>query len=182
VPWPTVEHADFTRSRVDGWARDRQRVFKTMDDYRDWEAFSEASRAVKEACEVAGARVLQVRRDNAWGLLKRVFLQAGRQGRWGVSFERRGLTAVAAILTGAGFPTGKEDITYAGRRNAPLIEHCVPWVPETVALLRVILRDFSGFDFRKAFREAEPAALAAAGIVLGDGDAAPEFLTGTPPP
>jgi hypothetical protein len=165
VPWQTVAEAEFARVRVDGWSRERQRVFKTMEDYRDWESFFEASWAVKEACEAAGVRTVQVRRDNAWGILKRAFLQAGRQGRWGIAFEPRGLAAVATMLTEAGFPTGKEDITYAGRRNAPLLAHCVPWVPETVALLHVILKHFPLFQYWEAFRPIDAADLAAHGIL-----------------
>jgi hypothetical protein len=161
VPWETAERADFARVRVDGWSRDRQKVIRTMEDYRDWEAYFEASWAVKAACAAAGVRTVQVRDDNAWGVLKRVFLQAGRQGAWGIAFEPRRLTAVAGILTAAGFPTGKEDLTYARRRNAPLLEHCVPLVPETLVLLRVILQHFPAFEYWKAFCPCDAAALAA---------------------
>jgi len=156
VPWQTVAEAEFARVRVDGWSRERQQVFKTMEDYIDWEGYCEASWAMKVACEAARIRTLQIRRDNAWGVLKRVFLQAGRQGRWGITFERRGVSAIAKILTEAGFPTDKDDITFAARRNARLLSHCVPWVPETVALLRVILRHFPGFQYLEAFRPIKP--------------------------
>jgi len=168
MPWDTVTQADFARVRVDGWSRDRTKVFLTMEDYRDWEAYFEASWAVKEACDAAGVRTMQIRDDNAWGVLKRVFLQAGRQGAWGIAFEARGITAVAKILTAAGFPTGKEDITYAGRRSAPLLEHCVPWVPETHSLLRVIMQHFPGFAYRKAFRPSDTAVLVAATVGNSD--------------
>ena len=151
-PWQTAAEAEFARAHVDGWSRGRSRLFKSMEDYRDWESYFEASWAVAEACRAANVRTLQVRGDNAAGILKRVFLHAGRQGHWGITFERRRLAGIAAILTAAGFPTGKEDITYAGRRNAPLVPHCVPWVPETVALLRVILLHFPGFQYWEAFR------------------------------
>ncbi|CAH2603762.1 putative Primer-independent DNA polymerase PolB [Rhodovastum atsumiense] len=170
--WESVEQAEFARVRVDGWSRDRQRVFRTMDDYRDWEAYFEASWALKRACEAAGVRTLQVRQDNAWGILKRVFLQAGRQGLWGIRFQKRGLAAVARLLSEAGFPTGKEDITYAGRRSAPLLAHCVPWVPETRALLKAILAHFPTFEWQLAFVPARgpviDAALDPEGIALGE--------------
>lgn len=151
APWQTVAQAEFARARADGWSRDRARLLKTLADYRDWESYFEASWGVKEAGEAAGVRPPPVGRDNAWGLLKRLFLQAGRQGRWGIAFAPRGLSSVAAALTAAGFPAGKEDITYARRRGAPLLEHCVPWVPETEALLRVILQHFPGFQYQHAF-------------------------------
>jgi hypothetical protein len=168
VPWETVEQADYARVRVDGWSRDRSKVFRTMEDYRDWEAYFEASWAVKETCEAADVRTVQIRKDNAWGVLKRFFLQAGRQGAWGVVFKARGLRSVADILTAAGFPTGKEDITYAGRRDVPPLEHCVPWVPETRALLCVILRHFPEFDYRRAFRPAEAPVLEAGAAICPD--------------
>jgi hypothetical protein len=171
VPWQTVTEAEFARVRVDGWSRDRAKVLRTMEDYRNWEAYFEASWAVKEACEAAGVRTVQIREDNAWGLLKRVFLQAGRLGKWGIAFEPRGLRSVAEILTAAGFPTTKEDITYAGRRSAPLLEHCVPWVLETRALLRVILLQFPNFEFRKAFRSDDLAMPEVVAIGTPDGPA-----------
>jgi hypothetical protein len=160
VPWDTVEQAEFARSRAEGWSRERERVFKDMGDYRDWEAYFEASWSVKQACEHLGVRSLQVRGDNAWGILKRAFLQAGRRREWGASFEGRSLAKVAEALTAAGFPTGKEDITYAGRRAAPLVEHCVPWVPETIALLKVILTLVPTFEYHRAFTVIEPSAAA----------------------
>jgi hypothetical protein len=158
-PWQTVTEGEFARVRVDGWSREREKVFKTMEDYVDWEGYFEASWAVNVACKAAGVRTIQIRRDNAWGVLKRVFLQAGRQGRWGITFEHRSLSAVAKMLTDAGFLTSKEDITYANRRSAPLLAHCVPWVPETAALLRVILQHFPDFQYRAAFRQIEAAEL-----------------------
>ncbi len=156
VPWQTVGQAEFARTRAAGWSRDRARLLKTLADYRDWEAYFEASWGVKEAGEAAGLRPPPVGRDNAWGLLKRLFLQAGRQGCWGIAFAPRGLSSVAATLTAAGFPAGKEDLTYARRRNAPLLEHCVPWVPETERLLRVILRHFPDFQYQHGFCAREP--------------------------
>ena len=152
TPWRTLSEAMSARVHVRAWCANRTRVFVNMDDYLDWQGYFEASLALREACESAGIRALQVRSDNAWGVLKRVFLQAGRQGAWGIRFERRGLTSVAKMFSEAGFETGKEDITYALRRGAPLLPHCVPWVPETEALLRVILEHFPDFEYRQAFQ------------------------------
>jgi hypothetical protein len=160
APWRTLSEAEFARVRLDGWSRGRRRLLKTMEDFRDWEAYFEASWAVESAHQLAGLnrKVIQVRDDNAAGVLKRVFLQAGRQGVWGVVFESRTLVRVAEMLTAAGYPTGKEDITYAKRRAAPLLAHCVPWVPETRELLAVILRHFPTFDYRMAFAGDDPEA------------------------
>ena len=161
-PWPSLAQAEFARSRVDGWARARKRVVKTLDDFRHLESFVEASWAVAQACAAVGVRALQVRHDNAQGLLKRAFLQAGRHGKWGVKFGRGEITAAANALTAAGYETTKEDITYAGRRSAPLVEHHVPWLPETRALLRVILELYPHFQFLKAFAGPDPSAPVAA--------------------
>jgi len=157
VPWQTLDEAEFARVRVEGWSREREKVFKTLDDYRDWEAYFEASMALRNAAAAAGIKPpFQVRKDNAWGILLRLFLQAGRQGAWGVDFPPRGLTAIAKAFTEAGFPVTKEDITYAKRRAAPLLAHCVPWVAETRQLLSVILRHFPSFDYRMAFCGDDP--------------------------
>ena len=155
-PWPTIAQSTFTRERAEGWSRGRGKVMVGMADYLDWEAYREASWAVREACRAAGGGLLQVRDDNAQGLLKRAFLQAGRHGEWGVKFGRGEATVVANALTLAGYPTTKEDITYAGRRKATLIKHHVPWLPETRALLKVILELCPGFEFEKAFAGADP--------------------------
>jgi len=104
----------------------------------------------------------------------RAFLQAGRQEQWGVLFPARGLAELAKYLTDAGFPTGKEDITYAQRRKTALLEHCVPWVPETVTLLRVILARFPGFDYQRAFEAADAATLASFGFGADGNGAASE--------
>jgi hypothetical protein len=152
VPWQTLDEAEFARVRVEGWSREREKVFKTLDDYRDWEAYFEASMALRNAAAAAGIKPpFQVREDNAGGILLRLFLQAGRQGAWGVDFPPRGLTAIAKTFIEEGFPVTKEDITYAKRRAAPLLAHCVPWVAETRQLLSVILRHFPSFDYRMAF-------------------------------
>ncbi len=159
VPWRTLDEAEFARVRVEGWGRERERVFKTLEDYRDWEAYFEASVALRNAAAAAGIKPpFQIRKDNARGILLRLFLQAGRRGAWGVNFPPRELGAIAEAFTEAGFKVTKDDITYAGRRLAPLLAHCVPWVPETRELLAVILRHFPTFDYRMAFAGDDPEA------------------------
>ena len=152
VPWQTVGEAEFGRSRAEGWRKGHQVVIRTLAEFEEWEEYLAASLAMEEACHAAGARTIPIREDNAAGVLKRVFLQAGRSGEWGLSFPPRGMTAIANMLTGAGFATGKEDITYAARRNAPLVPHCVALTTKTIAMLQVILEHFPTFDYQQAFR------------------------------
>jgi hypothetical protein len=112
-----------------------------------------------EACRAAGVRAQPILDDNALGVLRRWFLKAGRQNRHGVEFERRGASAVARALTNAGYPTDKDDVAYAGRSKMPLVAHCVALVPETLALLRLIVDLHPGFDWRYAFRRSDHAAV-----------------------
>lgn len=172
--WPDVGAAEFARSRLDGWTRERRLAIRTMAHFIAWEAYFEASVAMKKACEAVGIRTLQIREDNAWGVLMRVFLQAGRQGKWGVSFKTGSLTAIAEIFTAAGFPTSKEHITYAKRRAAPLLPHCVAWVPETKALLGVILQHHPAFEYWEAFCAPEITASIAGALIC---DGAPSVMT-----
>lgn len=155
VPWQSRTEAEFGRSRAEGWRKGRQTVIRTLADFRGWDEYLAASLAMEEACRSAGIRTIPIREDNAAGVLKRLFLQAGRSGEWGLVFPPRGLTAIAGMLTEAGFATGKEDVTYAGRRHARLLPHCVALTPETVELLQVILKRFPTFDWRQAFRPAD---------------------------
>jgi len=110
---------------------------------------------MEEACRTAGRRIVPILDDNAWGVLKRVFLQAGRAGEWGLTFPRRGMSAITQMLTAAGFSTTKEDVTYAARRKGELLPHCVAVTDQTITLLRVILAEFPTFDYRQAFRLAD---------------------------
>ena len=157
-PWRTVSEAEMTRIRVEAWSRGRARVFKTMDDYRDWEAYSEAAAALADAFQAIGLRAPPVQQDNAAGVLHRALLQAGRGGHWGLTFPR-GLTLLATSLTDAGIKTTKDDLTYAARRKTPLVPHCVALVPETLDLLRIILRLFPTFEWRSAFRRTDQEAI-----------------------
>ena len=161
-PWRTVEEAELARGRVDKWSRRRSRVFRNLNDYRDWESYSEAVTALAEACQACGVKSRPVGADNAAGVLKRAFLQAGRNDQWGVTFPPRGGAQIARSLTEAGFETTKEDVTYAARRKTALLPHSVPLVLETAELLRVILRLFPTFDWRSAFRVTDHAAVQAA--------------------
>lgn len=154
-PWNSVQEAEFARARLSGWRDERDHGFFDLQDYEDWSEEIAAALAAKEAGDAVGRAAPPVRADNAWGVLKRVFLQAGRRGEWGVSFQPRELSAIARMLTAAGFETGKEDITYAGRRALPLIPHCVALTDRTLALLDVIISRFPNFDYRQAFRVAD---------------------------
>jgi hypothetical protein len=169
LPWGDAAEAGFARRHLEAWTHDRERLLLSMADYRDFQSYHAASRAMDRAARAAGVRGGQVRADNAAGVLKRVFLQAGRQQAWGLLFPSRGMAALAKYLTEAGCPTSKEDITYAGRRKTPLLEHCVAWVPETVDLLRIILARFPEFDYRRAFEDADDATLASVGFAPGEG-------------
>ncbi len=155
VPWNTVQEAEFARARLSGWRDKRDHGFYDLRDYEDWSEEIAAALAAKEAGDAVGWAAPPVRADNAWGVLKRVFLQAGRRGEWGVCFQPRELSAIARMLTDAGFDTGKEDITYAGRRALPLIPHCVALTDRTLALLNVIISRFPTFDYRQVFRVAD---------------------------
>lgn len=154
-PWETVRQAEFARVRVNGWRRDRERVFRSLADFDDWAEYHAACEAAKDATAADGLRPPPVLTDNAWGMLKRAFLQAGRTGIWGVRFAKGEATEISRILTDSGFPTGKEDVTYAARRAARLIPHSVAVTAATVTMLRVILRHFPSFDYRQAFRVAD---------------------------
>ncbi|MEI7606818.1 MAG: hypothetical protein WCJ64_05495 [Rhodospirillaceae bacterium] len=152
APWETIRQAEFARTRVEGWSRGRERVFRDLADYRDWAEYFAAAAALDGAGVAAGRNDIRVGDENAWGVLRRVFLEAGRNGLLGISFPPRSAAATARALTAAGFPTTKENVTYAKRSKVKVTPHCVALTDETLRLLRLILGLYPGFDYRLAFR------------------------------
>jgi hypothetical protein len=162
----------------------RCRGVPQVEDLRAWEASFEATWAAHLAAKRIGGRAIEIlESDGAWGVLKRVFLRAMRLGVWGVAVQRGGFMAVADALTAAGFPTVKDDVTYAGRSKSALVEGCVAVLPETAELLRVILRLCPTFEYERAFRPdrlSELNALLATAPPQGVDEAAPAQEADTP--
>lgn len=134
-PWRTVEEFNENRAVFEEWRR--QRVLKTLNDWRDWETYLAGSEASREG----------VRRgsDGVVGQARKLVLKAYALRQWGFK-NGRTYRALADHLTAAGYPTSEMNVKNAKRAKFALIKHAVPadgpGVAEFVHVVRAFEPDF----------------------------------------
>ena len=136
-PWRTVEEFNENRAVFEEWRR--QRVLKTLNDWRDWESYVAGTEASREG----------VRRgsDGVVGQARKLVLKAYALRQWGFKTGRT-YRALADHLTAAGFPTSEMAVKNAKRAKFALIKHAVPADgPGVAAFVRAVLAFEPDFDW-----------------------------------
>ena len=141
-PWKTVEEAERARAFFKGW-RLAGHCLKTLEDWDNWLDYYKCSIACK------GKGIKRTKTGSA-GLLLRMFLRAYTRKTWGL---RKSMTYIelAQWLTREGFKTSDNTVKNASRPASILEEGGVPYSPEVVTLLKLILVSFPEFNLQKLF-------------------------------
>lgn len=143
VPWHSAEQGQVMRALFDGWRK--AGCLKSLEDFRRWQWFRDVR------LHTRGRRV-RVGADGAAGLLRKMFLRAYAQERWGTQ-KTMTYAEVAEWLTVRGYPTKVDDLKNA--RRAPLTEGLIPEIPEVMPLWEVLLAEQPNLD-RGRFFAAQP--------------------------
>lgn len=144
-PWPDAGQGERARAYLDGWRR--HNCLKTLSDYQAWQehyAFAGARKKQQRGSDRATG--INATAEGSIGLLRRLFLRAYTQGAWGLA---RSMTypALAAWLTGNGYPTTLEEVKNAKR--ATLVEGVVPLTLQVKSLLDILASQFPNLDLTR---------------------------------
>lgn len=139
APWPDPESGARARAYFDGWRR--KHCLKTIADWDDWHAHYQfsAARGKRARAGSAGAkRGINMTKDGALGVMKRLFLRAFTQKLLGVVPRDGKMTHqdMASWLTDLGYETNKAAVSNAGR--ALMAEQAVPCTDEVRAFIATV--------------------------------------------
>jgi len=139
APWPDPETGARARAYFDGWRR--KHCLKAMADWDDWHAHYQfsAARGKRVRAGSSGAkRGVNMTKDGALGVMKRLFLRAFTQKLLGVVPMDGKMTHqdMADWLTGLGYETNKAAVSNAGR--ALMAEQAVPSTDEVRAFITAV--------------------------------------------
>jgi len=146
IPWKTVEDAETARAFFKGW-RVAGHCLKTLEDWDNWRDYYTCSIACK------GTGIKRTKSGSA-GLLLRMFLRAYTREAWGLS-KSMTYIELALWLTREGFKTSDHTVKNAQRPASKLEEGVVPYSPEMMVLLKLILVSFPEFNLEKLFSPAD---------------------------
>jgi hypothetical protein len=150
APWAQPEIGARARAYFDGWRR--QNCLKTLVDWDAWQAHYEFSAARGKRTRAGGAntkRGINMTKDGAVGVMKRLFLRAFTQRLLGVVCEGEKIThqAMADWLTSLGYETKKAAVSNAVRET--LVESTVPATQEVTAFLEKVQSRFPAMEVER---------------------------------
>lgn len=141
VPWVSTEDAELVRAIFDGWREDR--CLKTLQDWDDWEDHCHTACLMEQMRKKTKGRLsFQLTQEGAMGILKRFFLRAYVQQRFGLTRELS-YADLVALLQGIGFNVSLDDVKNGSRGKTP--KNCVPSTPRTRKCLAILKKRFPGF-------------------------------------
>ncbi|MBS3913450.1 MAG: hypothetical protein KG003_03055, partial [Bacteroidetes bacterium] len=145
IPWPDAKIGEAHRAFFDGWRRNH--CLKTLVDWNHWcEHFLIASQRRGKRAKNPKEASINVTAEGSVGLLRRLFLRAYTQGKYGLQ-KSMSYPELAAWLSATGYPTTVDELKNAKR--AKIVEHTVPKNTSVIALSTVFLTQFPGFEIDK---------------------------------
>ena len=152
VPWDCEEDMQYARALFDGWRKGTKdenakdgNVLKTEEDFESWMDWYESH------LSTAGKGGINVTREGAVGLLRRLFFRARAKSKWGLVYGEETNAEIADWLSEGGYPTEESDVKDAKRKGVRLVAHIVPVRESTIRLLRMLLEKYPEFDYQQAF-------------------------------
>lgn len=142
VPWGNIEDAGLVRAIFDGWRNDH--CLKTLQDWDDWQDHYHAACLMEQMrAKKRGRLPFQLTKEGSLGMLKRLFLRAYVQERWGLE-NTLGYAELATWMQGVGFDVSVDDVKNGSRGK--VFKDSIPATPRTRKALALLHERFPSFE------------------------------------
>lgn len=148
VAWVSVEEANLARAIFDKWRRTN--CLKTLDDWESWEDFYLTWVALESLKTQRNLKRLpfNVGPEGSFGIFKRMFLKAIKQGGWGF---KKGIanSELVELFGSEGYSIKSNDLKNGNKGS--VLNNVVPSTPQTQAVAIFLKLKYPEFDLSQVF-------------------------------